>query len=319
MATDLLVAFDTMDHNILLHVLRYKFNICGKALTWFDTYLHPRGCRVNVGKEYSSIRDITCSVPQGSICGPVLHLAYASTFSKAIPNQENCSHTLDLYGYADDHSVKNEFKVCKTNPTDENASVRVVEDCASRIKKWMDKNQLKMNDSKTEFITFASQRQHPKCNTTHLCVNGELVNGLDCIKYLGANLDQHLNFKMHAALKCQIAMYNLYKIRQIRLVLTEEVCRTIIQGLVLSHLEFANSILAESLDNIIKMLQRVQNMAAKVILRKNRQDSASTCLIKLHWLPIKEHIKHKVLTLVYNCLNNNAPDYLNNLLTGLPS
>ena len=194
-----------------------------------------------------------------------------------------------------------------------------MEDCASKIKQWMDKNQLKMNDSKTEFITFASQRQHPKCNTTYLCVNGELVNRSDCTKYLGANLDQHLNFKMHVALKCQTAMYNLYKIRQIRLVLTEEACRTIIQGLVLFHLDFATSILAASLDNIIKMLQRVMNMAAKVILGKDRQDSALACLIKLHWLPTKEHIKHKVLTLVYNCLNNNAPDYLKNLLTELPS
>ena len=86
MAIDLLAAFDTMDHYILLQVLRYKFNICGMALTWCDTYLHPRGCRVNVGKEYCSNRDLTCSVPQGSICGPVLYLAYASTFPKAIPN-----------------------------------------------------------------------------------------------------------------------------------------------------------------------------------------------------------------------------------------
>ena len=175
-----------------------------------------------------------------------------------------------------------------------------------------------MNESKTAFITFASQRQHPKCNTTHLCVNGELVTRSDCIKYLGANLDQHLNFKMHVALKCQTAMYNLYKSRQIRSVLTEEACRTIIQGLALSHLDFANFILAASPDNIIKILQRVQNMTAKVILGKNKQDSASACLTKLHWLPIKEHIKHKVLTLVYNCLNNNAPDYLKNLLTELP-
>ena len=153
-----------------------------------------------------------------------------------------------------------------------------MEGCASKIKQWMDKNQLKLNDSKTEFITFASQRQHPKCNTTHLCVNGELVNRLDCIKYLGTNLDQHLNFKTHVTLKCQTAMYNLYKIRQMRSVLTEETCRTIIQSLVLSHLDFANSILASSPDNIIKMLQRVQNMAAKVILGKNRQDSALACL-----------------------------------------
>ena len=81
-----------------------------------------------------------------------------------------------------------------------------MEDCASKIKKWMDKNRLKMNDSKTEFITFASQRQHPKCNTTHFCVNGKLVNRSDCIKYLEANLHQHLNFKMHVALNAHVGL-----------------------------------------------------------------------------------------------------------------
>ena len=69
-----------------------------------------------------------------SICGPVLYLAYPSTFPEAIPNRENCGRTLDLHGYADDYGVKNESKVCKTNHTDENASVRVMEDCASKIK-----------------------------------------------------------------------------------------------------------------------------------------------------------------------------------------
>ena len=37
MAIDLSAAFDTMDHNILLQVLRYKFNIYGETLTWYDT------------------------------------------------------------------------------------------------------------------------------------------------------------------------------------------------------------------------------------------------------------------------------------------
>ena len=35
----------------------------------------------------------------------------------------------------------------------------------------------------------------------------------------------------------------------------------------------------------------------------------------LLWLPIRYHVDHKMLTLVYKCLHDKAPDYLKNLLT----
>ena len=38
---DLLAAFDTMDHDIFLHILEQKFGFCGKALKWFQNYLRP--------------------------------------------------------------------------------------------------------------------------------------------------------------------------------------------------------------------------------------------------------------------------------------
>ena len=38
---DLLAAFDTIDHDILLHILEQKFGFCGKALKWFQNYLRP--------------------------------------------------------------------------------------------------------------------------------------------------------------------------------------------------------------------------------------------------------------------------------------
>ena len=34
-------AFNTVDHNILLHILEQKFGFCGKALKWFQNYLRP--------------------------------------------------------------------------------------------------------------------------------------------------------------------------------------------------------------------------------------------------------------------------------------
>ena len=85
-------------------------------------------------------------------------------------------------------------------------------------------------------------------------------------------------------------------------------------GLVISHLDYCNSILVGLLDVSINQMQRVQNLAAKVILGKSKMDSASECLLALHWLPIRSRINHKILTLVHKCIMGSAPEYLQNLL-----
>ena len=97
---DLLVAFDTVDYEILLRVLQRRFAIEEPCLDWFDTYLRPRFYKVNVGKAYSKKHNLDCSVPQGSCAGPVLYLGYASILQDVIPKG------MPLHGFADDHSVK---------------------------------------------------------------------------------------------------------------------------------------------------------------------------------------------------------------------
>ena len=54
MALDLLAAFDTVNHKILLSVLEHNFGLEQTVLNWFSSYLNQRSCKVNIGKEYSS-------------------------------------------------------------------------------------------------------------------------------------------------------------------------------------------------------------------------------------------------------------------------
>ena len=53
---------DTVDHEILIDVLRSQYGVCGTALNWVDSYLRPRSCRVSVNKTLSSSRLLQCSV-----------------------------------------------------------------------------------------------------------------------------------------------------------------------------------------------------------------------------------------------------------------
>ena len=87
MAIDLSTAFDTVDHSILIVVLRERFGINDTTLSWFKSYLHPRYCKVNVGTNYSKDRELVCCVPQGSCAGPILFTVYASTMESVITTQ----------------------------------------------------------------------------------------------------------------------------------------------------------------------------------------------------------------------------------------
>ena len=72
---DLKNVFDTVDHEILCQKFEY-YEVDGKELSWFKSYLSNRKqyCRIN-GVD-SSINDINVSVQHGSFLGPLLFLFY---------------------------------------------------------------------------------------------------------------------------------------------------------------------------------------------------------------------------------------------------
>ena len=61
-------------------------------------------------------------------------------------------------------------------------------------------------------------------------------------------------------------------------------------------------------------MQKVQNITARLILRKNAMESTTECLKALHWLPIQQRIDYKICTLIHKFHNKEAPVYLQNLI-----
>ena len=165
-----------------------------------------------------------------------------------------------------------------------------------------------------EFIMFDTRKMLTKCTTTDMNINGTSVKRENIIRYLGAWLDSVLSFKYHVKIKCKSAMFNLVCIKMLRPSLTVEAANILVMGLVISHLDYANSILFGVLDITLKQLQHVQNMAAKVVLQADKYASPRECMKNLHWLPISKRIEHKILTVVYKCTRGLAPKYLQDLI-----
>ena len=75
---DLSAAFDTVDHQILLHRLQSRFGITGVVLDWFTSYLTGLRQFVTINGTCSNPKLLKCGVSQGSFLGPLLFLVYVS-------------------------------------------------------------------------------------------------------------------------------------------------------------------------------------------------------------------------------------------------
>ena len=305
-ALDLSAAFDTVDHLTLLSILKCKFGLENNAIQWFDQYLRPRSFKVTINGKNSSEKDLSVSVPQGSCAGANIFNLYCSPLHEVIPPD------LQLSGFADDHSVRKSFKA--SHREEEFSTVTSMEACMLNIKNWMDEMRLKMNPSKMEFIYFGFNRQLTKCNIHELNVAGDLIPRTDLIRYLGVWLDAGLTYKQHIIKKCQAAMANFTRIRSIRHLLDTDTTAGLCLSLCISHIDYCNSLLYGIPHSSLKKLQRVQNMCARLVLRRSKTDSATACLRDLHWLPVKYRIHHKILTLTYKSYHSIGRVYLQQMI-----
>ena len=79
-------------------------------------------------------------------------------------------------------------------------------------------------------------------------------------------------------------------------------------------LDYGNALLAGLPLEHLKKLQRIQNIAARIITFTPRRDHITPILKQLHWLPIKRRIEFKILLHVFRCINGTAPRYLADML-----
>ena len=86
-------------------------------------------------------------------------------------------------------------------------------------------------------------------------------------------------------------------------------------SLVISRLDYGNSLLCGITAKELRNLQAVQNRAARLITLTRSTSHITPTLQALHWLPVSARIDFKVLVLIYKALSDSAPSYIRDLLT----
>jgi len=301
---DLSAAFDLVDHSVLLKRLKDKFHITSKVLDWFKSYLSDRQYSVKINCSISNGVLIFYGVPQGSILGPILFLLYISEIEE-IATQ----HGLKIHLFADDMQLYISFQSL-------NALVNIsnIEHCLRHIKSWMSSNFLKINESKTNFLTILS----PSCNANSLndvCISfgGSLIFPSDTAVNLGVKIDSSMTLADQinsVTSKGYFYLNNFYRIGD---KLSHELKVQLITTYIIPLVDYCNVILVCATKQYVNKLQKLINSAVRFVFHlngKKRFRSITPYLKQLHILPVESRIKYKLCLLVYKCIQGLAPQYL---------
>ena len=148
----------------------------------------------------------------------------------------------------------------------------------------------------------------------HVTVGNAKITNSSSVRNLGAWFDSSLTMHTHIAKICSSGFYYIHNIRRIRKYLSVETTKTLINDLVTSRLDYCNSLLYGSSNNLTDKLQRLQNCAARLISNTPKFSHITPVLYELHWLPVKARIHFKIILLTFKAIRGSAPIYLQNLL-----
>ena len=244
---DAMKAFDTVNHDILLKKLPH-FGIRGRCADWLKDYLQNRKqCTIANGIT-SNLIPITCGVPQGSVCGPLLFLIYINDIVKSI---QKCQVSL----YADG-------TVLYYSSNNLNEAIETIQKDLIELSNWCSTNKLTINCKKTKYCAYGMRSIVKKSKNVDmiLSLNNVPLERVCSYKYLGFILDDQLNFNKHVNEMTKTISHKLYLLSRIRRYLNKKACITIFKTMVLSIVEYGDIIYAGTpkvnLDKIDKLFYR---------------------------------------------------------------
>jgi len=106
---------------------------------------------------------------------------------------------------------------------------------------------------------------------------------------LGVLVDQELTFKEHVAKIASSCFYQLRRLKQVRRYVDNDVMAQLVAAFVTSRLDYCNGVLVGLPKSTIAPVQRVQNVAARLVLGLRLFDHTTPALRQLHWLPVSRN------------------------------
>ena len=271
---DLSKAFDTVDHQILLGKLKH-YGITGNNLKWFHSYLSNRKQFIKFNQtEESTLLNIKCGVPQGSILGPLLFLLYVNDLCEV-------SNILEPIMFADDTNLFYSHKNLKT-------LFNIVNIELNKLNNWFKSNKLSLNTGKTKYTFFhkLNLSDNIPLQLPELKIHNTIIKRERATKFLGIIIDENLTWKNHIELIESKVAKNIGMLYKAKFILNKKCLRDLYFAFIHSYLSYANIGWASTNPNKLKKLYNKQKHAARIICNEDRLAHAKPLMKSLKILNI---------------------------------
>jgi hypothetical protein len=285
---DIRKAFDSVNHTILIRKL-YNYGFRGITLDLLKSFLLNRYQTVYTNGTKSTLRPMTCGVPQGSSLGPLLFILFI--------NDLPLSSNFQICLFADDACLS------MSDPSIFNLETRVNLELA-KISQWFRSNKLCLNYDKTVFMLINNKRQD---NSTKfkVCVQGNHINEVKKVKYLGVIFDAKLTWNAHIEKVTNSISKGCWAIARLKPYVNIPTLRTVYYSLIYPHLQYCIICWGSAAQTHLNKIITKHKMAIRIITGSGFMTHTRPLFHQLKLLKIQDIHKLNIAVYIKRLILNN--------------
>lgn len=183
------------------------------------------------------------------------------------------------------------------------------------LNRWLLANKLSLNVAKTEFMLIGSRQRLQTCDDyqINLQIDGNIIKKVEKTKSLGVFIDENLTWKPHIDHISKKISSGIGALKRLRPFVSTDTAIKIYDSLIRPHFDYCSPVWDGICSTLSDKLQRLQNRAARVILKCSYDTSSALLLDKLGWDNLSFLRRRQKAVLMFKTINDLTPAYLKEL------
>ena len=204
---------------------------------------------------FSSSRPVNTGVPQGTVLGPLLFLILVNDLLLSLDKS-----SISVYMYADDITIY-------SANSDLGQAESSLQNAVDSVQSWFKNNKLLLNPKKSHVMLIGT-RQRTREKLLRITVNETTLDQKEHVKLLGIHIDKNLTWSAHTEKLARNR--RLHLLNRLAHIIPKKSLKTVFNCLIQSKIDYCQSAWGNCCSKNINLIQRIQNLAARIITSNTR-------------------------------------------------